>query len=86
MELIRAPEMKCQKAFLGAMVKCLERFNYGAESHRKFASSRLGFAIRRQGNSVDPAVNGYLFELGKAKAAKGEGWAFISCAQDTVGL
>ena len=28
------------------------------------------------------------FELGKAKAAKGEGWAppFISCAQDTVGL
>ena len=29
-----------------------------------------------------------LFELGKDKAAKGEGWAppFISCAQDTVGL
>ena len=28
------------------------------------------------------------FELGKDKAAKGEGWAppFISCAQDTVGL
>ena len=27
-------------------------------------------------------------ELGKAKAAKGEGWAppFISCAEDTVGL
>ena len=38
--------------------------------------------------SVDPAENGYLFELGKDKAAKGEGWAlpFISCAQDTVGL
>ena len=31
---------------------------------------------------------GTLFELGKDKAAKGEGWAlpFISCAQDTVGL
>ena len=30
---------------------------------------------------------GIFFELGKAKAAKGEGWAppFISCAQDTVG-
>ena len=28
------------------------------------------------------------FELGKDKAAKGEGWApfFSSCAQDTVGL
>ena len=28
------------------------------------------------------------FELGKDKAAKGEGWAppFISCAQDTVTL
>ena len=28
------------------------------------------------------------FELGKDKAAKGEGWAppFISCAKDTVGL
>ena len=38
--------------------------------------------------SLGPAVNGYLFKLGKAKAAKGEGWAplFISCAQDTVGL
>ena len=36
----------------------------------------------------NPAVNGYLFELGKATAAKGEGWAspFISCAQDTVAL
>ena len=31
---------------------------------------------------------GTFFELGKDKAAKGEGWAppFISCAQDTVGL
>ena len=38
--------------------------------------------------SVNPAVNGYFFESGKDKAAKGEGWAwpFISCAQDTVGL
>ena len=31
---------------------------------------------------------GTFFELGKDKAAKGEGWAphFISCAQDTVGI
>ena len=31
---------------------------------------------------------GTFFELGKAKAEKGEGWAppFVSCAQDTVGL
>ena len=31
---------------------------------------------------------GTFFELGKDKAAKGEGWAppFISCDQDTVGL
>ena len=31
---------------------------------------------------------GTFFELGKNKAAKGEGWAvpFISCAQNTVGL
>ena len=31
---------------------------------------------------------GTFFELGKDKAAKGQGWAppFISCAQDTVGL
>ena len=38
--------------------------------------------------SVNPAKMGTFFELGKDKAAKGEGWAppFISCAQDTVGL
>ena len=31
---------------------------------------------------------GTFFELGKDKAAKGEGWAlpFICCAQNTVGL
>ena len=37
--------------------------------------------------SVNPAVNGYLFELGKDKAGKREGWAppVICCTQDTVG-
>ena len=61
------------------MVKWLEHLDYGAESCRKVMSSRLGFANRRLEN---------FFELGKDKAAKGEGWAppFISCAQDTVGL
>ena len=50
--------------------------------------SRLGFAMRRLENSVNPAVNVYFFELGKDEAAKGEGWVppFISCAQDKVGL
>ena len=38
--------------------------------------------------SVNLAVNGDLFELGKAKAVKREGWAppFTRCAQDTAGL
>ena len=38
------------------------------------------------GKLVNPAVNGYFFELGKAKAVKGERWAplFISFAKDTV--
>ena len=38
------------------------------------------------GHHAMPAA--LLLELGKAKAAKGEGLAppFISCAQDTVGL
>ena len=49
-------------------------------------------AMRRlETPSVNPAGNGYMyvfFELGKDKAAKGDGWAspFFSCAQDTVGL
>ena len=52
-------------------------------------SSRLGCAMRRLENSLStPQKMGTFFELGKDKAAKGEGWAppFISCAQDTVGL
>ena len=51
-------------------------------------SSRLSVAMRRLENSVNPAVNRYLFRITEAKAAKGEGWAppFISCAQDAVGL
>ena len=40
------------------------------------AGSNPGWASRRQENSVNPAVNGYLFfESGKNKAAKCEGWA-----------
>ena len=71
------------------MVEWWERLGYGAESRCKIVSSRLGFAMRRLENSINPAVNGYLFsELVKDKEAKGERWAppFISCAQDTVGL
>ena len=70
------------------VVEWFERLDYGAESRRKVVSLRLGFAMRRLENSVNPAVNGYLFRIRKAKEAKGEGWAppFISCVQDTVGL
>ena len=50
-------------------------------------SLRLGFACGSWKTlSANPAVNGYLFQLVKDKAAKGEGWAFfISCVQDPVG-
>ena len=51
-------------------------------------SSRLGCAMRRLENLSTQQKMGTFFELGKDKAAKGEGWAppFISCAQVTVGL
>ena len=56
----------------------------------KVVSSRLGFAMRRLENSLCQLSSKWVpfFELGKAKAAKGEEWAppFISCAQDTVRL
>ena len=68
----------------------LEQLDYGAGSRRKVVISRLGFAMRRLENSLCPPSSKWvpLFEFGKAKAAKGEGWAppFISCARDTVGL
>ena len=52
----------------------VERLDYGAESRRKVMSSRLGYAMWRLENSVNPAINGYLFRIGgKAKAVKGEG-------------
>ena len=46
------------------------------------------FEARLEILSVNPAVNGYFFELGKDKAAKGMGWAppLFICAQDTMGL
>ena len=73
----------------GAVVGWLERLDYGAESRRNIVCSRLGFAMRRLENSLSLSAQqwmGTLFELGKANAAKGEGWAplFSSCAQDTV--
>ena len=73
----------------GALVEWLERLGYGTESYCKVVSLRLGFTLRQLENSVNQAVNGYLFSnKGRQKAEKGEGWAllFISCAQDTVGL
>ena len=58
------------------MVEWLEWLSYGGERrHRVMAMQQLE-------NSQE------IFELGKDKAVKGEGWALpsISCAQDTVGL
>ena len=52
------------------MVEWLEWLGYGAESRRKVMSSRLGFAMQRLENSVNPAVNRYLFFRIKAMAAK----------------
>ena len=71
------------------MVKWFEQLGYGPESR---CIARVRGLASPCGDwktlSVNLAVNGYLFELGKDKAGKGEGWAplFISCAQDTVGL
>ena len=47
----------------GAVVEWLGRLDYGAESRRRVVSSRLGFAIRRLENSVNQALNGYLFRI-----------------------
>ena len=46
---------------------------------RHAATGKLSLSIQQK--------MGTFFELGKDKAAKGEGWAppFISCAQDTSG-
>ena len=65
----------------GAVVEWLEQLGYSAESRR--------IALIR--GSASPCGSSKwvpFFELGKDKAAKGEGWAppFISCAQDTAGL
>ena len=45
------------------VVEWLELLDYVAESRRKVVSSRLDFAMRRLENSVNPAVNGYLFRI-----------------------
>ena len=47
----------------GAVVEWVEQLDYGAESRRKVVSSRLGFAMRRLENSVDPMSNGYPFRI-----------------------
>ena len=50
--------------------------------------ARLGHAATGKLSLSTQHKKGTFFELGKDKAAKGEGWTtpFISSAQDTVGL
>ena len=48
------------------MVEWLERLGHGAENRHKVVSSRLGLAMWRLENSVSPAVNGYLFQIGES--------------------
>ena len=57
----------------GAVVEWLEQLGYPA-------TGKLSLSTQQK--------MGTFFELGKDKAAKGDGWAppLISCAQDTVGL
>ena len=72
------------------MVEWLEQLDYGAESCQKSLNTRLVFAVRQLENSLCQPSSEWVicFELRKAKAGKGEGWAplLISCAKDTVGL
>ena len=70
----------------GAVVEWLEQLGYGVESRR--IEARLRHAATEKLSLSTQQKMGTFFELGKDKAAKGEGWAppFISCAQDTVGL
>ena len=73
----------------GAVVEWLEQLSYGAESRRiREFKARLRHAATGKLSLSTQQKMGTFFELGKDKAAKGEGWAppFISCAQDTVGL
>ena len=50
--------------------------------------ARLRHAATGKLSLLTQQIMGTFFELGKDKAANGEGWAsrFISCAQDTVVL
>ena len=50
----------------------LKRFGYGAESSWKVMSPKLGFSLQQLENSVNPAVNGYLF-LDQGRIRKGKG-------------
>ena len=70
------------------MVQWLEWLGYGAESVKCEFETGLCHAETGKLSLSTQQYMGTFFELGKDKAAKGEGWAppFISCAPDTVGL
>ena len=60
------------------MVEWLKRLDYSTESRRKVVSSKLGFAMRRLENSVNLAVNEYLFRIreGSGSERRGMGSTF----------
>ena len=68
------------------LVKRMDRFAF-VKFFSPELEARLGHLMTEK-ISVNPAVNGYLFQLGTDKAGKGEGRAlvFICYAQDTMVL
>ena len=59
------------------MEDCLERLGCGAEIRQKIVNLR---PIRRLENSVNPALNVYLFESRKNKATKEKDWLRLEFA------
>ena len=71
----------------GRVVRAARLWSKKVAVSREF-EARLPHAATGKRSLSTQQKMGTFFELGKDKAAKGEGWAppFISCAQDTVGL
>ena len=78
----------CVPKLKGIKVQCFEALGY-AESYLKVVRSYPRFRHPTTGKFfVNLAVNGFLFESEKGRAAKREGLAllFLFCSQGTAGL